>query len=90
MPGVRGSILTFLHGPHACIGYRFALQEMKTLYALVCTFEFTIDPRLGEDREITTVVSSDSQLHNTREDSSNLPSRVYYSVSVSYLSFFFQ
>lgn len=27
MPGVWGSMLTFLGGPHACIGYRFSLLE---------------------------------------------------------------
>ncbi|KAH7338597.1 cytochrome P450 [Rhizoctonia solani] len=47
MPGVWGYILTFLHEPHACIGYRFAIEEMKSLlYALVRTFEFSIDPDL--------------------------------------------
>ncbi|CAE6422736.1 unnamed protein product [Rhizoctonia solani] len=45
MPGVWGHVLTFLHGPHACIGFRFAVEEMKMLlYALVRAFEFDIDP----------------------------------------------
>ncbi|CAE6439371.1 unnamed protein product [Rhizoctonia solani] len=47
MPGVWGHILTFLHGPHACIGFRFAVEEMKILlYTLVRSFEFEIDPNL--------------------------------------------
>lgn len=31
VPGVYGSILTFLGGQRNCIGYRFALAEMKTI-----------------------------------------------------------
>ncbi|CAE6439875.1 unnamed protein product [Rhizoctonia solani] len=47
MPGVWGHILTFLHGPHACIGFRFAVEEIKTLlYVLVRAFEFQIDPKI--------------------------------------------
>lgn len=47
MPGVWSHMMTFLHGPHACIGFRFALIEMKVLlYALVRAFEFEIDPSI--------------------------------------------
>ncbi|CEL63636.1 putative cytochrome P450 311a1 OS=Drosophila melanogaster GN=Cyp311a1 PE=2 SV=1 [Rhizoctonia solani AG-1 IB] len=47
MPGVWGHILTFLHGPHACIGYRFAVEEIKILlYTLVRVFEFELDPSI--------------------------------------------
>ena len=31
IPGVWGNMLTFLGGPHACIGYRFALVEYVSL-----------------------------------------------------------
>ncbi|ELU38044.1 cytochrome P450 [Rhizoctonia solani AG-1 IA] len=37
----------FIHGPNACIGYRFAVIEVKALlYSLVRAFEFNIDPNL--------------------------------------------
>ncbi|RDX45658.1 cytochrome P450 [Lentinus brumalis] len=43
MPGVWGHLLTFLGGPHACIGYRFSLVEMKALvFTLVRNFEFEL------------------------------------------------
>ncbi|KAH7910386.1 cytochrome P450 [Hygrophoropsis aurantiaca] len=43
IPGIWGHLLTFLGGPRACIGYRFALIEMKALlFTLVRTFEFTL------------------------------------------------
>ncbi|CAE6450061.1 unnamed protein product [Rhizoctonia solani] len=47
MPGVWSHLMTFIHGPNSCIGYRFAVIEVKTLlYSLVRAFEFDIDPRL--------------------------------------------
>ncbi|KAJ7908575.1 cytochrome P450 [Mycena leptocephala] len=43
LPGVWGHMLTFLGGPRACIGYRFALVEMKALlFSLVRAFEFEL------------------------------------------------
>jgi cytochrome P450 len=43
IPGVWGNMLTFLGGPHACIGYRFTLAEMKAiLYSLIRAFEFEL------------------------------------------------
>ncbi|CAE6439362.1 unnamed protein product [Rhizoctonia solani] len=47
MPGAWSHLMTFLHGPNACIGYRFSVIEMKALlYSLVRAFEFDIDPGL--------------------------------------------
>ncbi|EIW62555.1 cytochrome P450 [Trametes versicolor FP-101664 SS1] len=41
LPGVWGHLLTFIGGPRACIGYRFALVELKALlFFLVRAFEF--------------------------------------------------
>ncbi|KAH9926684.1 cytochrome P450 [Fomitopsis serialis] len=43
IPGVWGNMLTFFGGPHACIGYRFALAEMKALlFVLVRAFVFEL------------------------------------------------
>ncbi|KAJ3573311.1 hypothetical protein NP233_g2501 [Leucocoprinus birnbaumii] len=43
IPGVWGNVLTFLGGPRACIGYRFAIIEMKALlFTLLRAFEFTL------------------------------------------------
>ncbi|KAJ7075289.1 cytochrome P450 [Mycena belliarum] len=43
IPGVYGNMLTFLGGPRNCIGYRFALAEMKAmLFTLIRGFEFEL------------------------------------------------
>ncbi|TXT06016.1 hypothetical protein VHUM_03777 [Vanrija humicola] len=45
VPGIWGNLLTFIAGPHNCIGYRFALMEIKiVLFVLVRNFKFEIDP----------------------------------------------
>ncbi|KAF7293830.1 hypothetical protein HMN09_01178900 [Mycena chlorophos] len=42
VPGVWGNLFTFLGGPHNCIGFRFALAELKALlFVLVRAFEIT-------------------------------------------------
>ncbi|KAG8774413.1 hypothetical protein FRC12_001982 [Ceratobasidium sp. 428] len=47
MPGVWGHLMTFVHGNQSCIGFRFAVIEMKALlYSLVRSVEFHIDPEL--------------------------------------------
>ncbi|KAF8347957.1 hypothetical protein F5887DRAFT_880917 [Amanita rubescens] len=43
IPGVWGNLLTFLDGPHAYIGYRFSVVEMKALlFTLLRAFEFQL------------------------------------------------
>ncbi|EKM52357.1 uncharacterized protein PHACADRAFT_101072, partial [Phanerochaete carnosa HHB-10118-sp] len=43
VPGVWGNLLTFMGGPRACTGYRFALVETKALlFVLVHAFEFKL------------------------------------------------
>ncbi|KAF7314138.1 Cytochrome P450 [Mycena chlorophos] len=48
IPGVWGNLFTFLGGPHNCIGFRFALAELKALlFTLVRAFE--IGPAVEKD-----------------------------------------
>ncbi|KAJ7159053.1 cytochrome P450 [Mycena crocata] len=43
IPGVWGHMMTFLGGPRSCVGYKFALVEIKALlFALVRGFEFEL------------------------------------------------
>ncbi|KAL0574562.1 hypothetical protein V5O48_007399 [Marasmius crinis-equi] len=43
IPGVWGNLMTFLGGPHACIGWRFTIVETKALlFTLFRAFEFEL------------------------------------------------
>ncbi|KAF9235962.1 cytochrome P450 [Melanogaster broomeanus] len=43
IPGLWSHLLTFLGGPRSCIGYRFALVQMKVvLFTLIRAFEFEL------------------------------------------------
>ncbi|KAG8889125.1 hypothetical protein FRB98_005740 [Tulasnella sp. 332] len=46
LPGVYSGVMTFIGGPRHCIGYRFALMEMKALvYALIRNMTYCLpDP----------------------------------------------
>lgn len=45
VPGTWGNLMTFGGGPHNCIGYRFALAEIKAiLFVLVRSFNFELLP----------------------------------------------
>ncbi|KAI0027308.1 cytochrome P450 [Vararia minispora EC-137] len=49
IPGVLAGLPAFLAGPHACIGFRFALAEAKALlFALCRTFEFALAVEPGD------------------------------------------
>ncbi|KAF7367887.1 hypothetical protein MSAN_00853400 [Mycena sanguinolenta] len=48
IPSVWANLMTFLAGPHNCIGFRFSLVEIKSiLFTLVRAFEF--EPAVPED-----------------------------------------
>jgi len=57
IPGIWGNQLSFLGGPRACIGYRFALVEMKALlFTLIRAFEFELAVPAKDVRAKQTVV----------------------------------
>ncbi|OBZ71108.1 hypothetical protein A0H81_08616 [Grifola frondosa] len=59
--GLWGNILTFgngnpVNGNRACIGYRFALSEIKIfLFVLVRDIEFSIDPSIEIEKKVNVV-----------------------------------
>ncbi|KAI0636104.1 cytochrome P450 [Trametes polyzona] len=43
IPSIWGHSMTFMAGPHACLGYRFAIHEMKVIvYTLLRTLDFEL------------------------------------------------
>ncbi|KAH7101937.1 cytochrome P450 [Auriculariales sp. MPI-PUGE-AT-0066] len=49
IPGITPNLFTFIGGPRACIGHRFAVAEMKALlFHLVRAFEFSLAVEPGE------------------------------------------
>ncbi|KAJ6599775.1 cytochrome P450 [Mycena vulgaris] len=73
IPGVWGNLLTFLAGPHNCIGFRFALVEMKVLlFTLVRAFEFEPAVQEGEIMASATAVQR-PKLRSERKQGGKLP-----------------
>ncbi|PPQ73604.1 hypothetical protein CVT24_008062 [Panaeolus cyanescens] len=70
IPSVWGNTLSFLNGPRACIGYRYALLEMKALlFTLIRAFEFELAVPANEISRVSTIVqrpvlTSDPDKHN--------------------------
>ncbi|KAH7096526.1 cytochrome P450 [Auriculariales sp. MPI-PUGE-AT-0066] len=49
IPGIAPNLLTFIGGPHACIGHRFAVAEIKILlFHIVRAFEFSLAVDAGD------------------------------------------
>jgi len=72
IPGVWGNLMSFIGGPRSCIGYKFAIIEMKALlYTLVRAIHFEIDPKL-EISAKTTIVSR-PRVKSEPEKGSQLP-----------------
>ncbi|KAJ7143819.1 cytochrome P450 [Mycena epipterygia] len=73
MPGVWANLLTFLAGPHNCIGFRFSLAEMKALlFTLIRAFEFEAAVQEGGIGFTSTPVQR-PVLQNEPEKGSQLP-----------------
>ncbi|KAF8895305.1 cytochrome P450 [Infundibulicybe gibba] len=69
IPGLLTNTLTFLNGTRACIGYKFALIEIKIfLYVLLKDIEFSIDPSTLIEKKVNVVtrpfVTSEPHLGN--------------------------
>ncbi|PVG01578.1 cytochrome P450 [Serendipita vermifera] len=73
IPNPWGSQLTFLAGPRSCIGFRFAIVEMKALlFALIRNFEFKLNVPLDDLAQKTTIVARPS-LKSQPKAGSQLP-----------------
>ncbi|KAI1784699.1 cytochrome P450 [Ganoderma leucocontextum] len=73
VPGVWGHLLTFLGGPHACIGYRFSLVEMKAIiFTLIRTFEFELAVPAEEVVPFGTFLQRPA-LRNAKDEGAQLP-----------------
>ncbi|KAH8102315.1 cytochrome P450 [Cristinia sonorae] len=73
MPGVWGRLLSFLGGPRACIGYRFALVEMKALlFTLLREFEFELAVKPEDVSKVMTIVQRPLVL-SEQEKGSQMP-----------------
>ncbi|KAH9974279.1 cytochrome P450 [Lactifluus volemus] len=58
MPSIFSNLLAFLAGPHACIGYRFAIIEIKALlFTLVRSFDFELAVPSSDVTRLTVIVS---------------------------------
>ncbi|KIP05287.1 hypothetical protein PHLGIDRAFT_119937 [Phlebiopsis gigantea 11061_1 CR5-6] len=69
VPGVWANQLTFLGGPHACIGYRFSVVETKALlFALVRAFEFELAVKTEEIKKKGDIVQRPVRVEDQKPD----------------------
>ncbi|KAF8178833.1 cytochrome P450 [Mycena galopus ATCC 62051] len=73
IPAVWGNMLTFLAGPHNCIGFRFSLAEQKALlFVLIRAFEFEAAVAAGDIRRSGSGLQSPS-VYSEREKGNQMP-----------------
>ncbi|OSD05876.1 cytochrome P450 [Trametes coccinea BRFM310] len=73
VPGVWGNVMAFSTGPRACLGYRFALAELKTaIFTLVRAFEFEL---AADPNDVTTLGMIDQKpaLKSDLEQGAQMP-----------------
>ncbi|KAL1716783.1 cytochrome P450 [Schizophyllum commune] len=73
VPSIWSHLFTFSGGPHACIGFRFSIAEMKAiLFVLVRSFEFelAVDP---SDVKVRTAAVQRPALKSEPENTAQLP-----------------
>ncbi|KAJ7088821.1 cytochrome P450 [Mycena belliarum] len=74
IPGVYGNMFTFLGGPRNCIGYRFAIAEMKALlFTLIRDFEFKLAVPPADVGARSIIVTQGPFLFSDAEAGSQLP-----------------
>jgi len=74
IPGVWGSMLTFIGGPRACIGYRFSLIETKALlFTLIRALEFELAMPIADMGKKNTAVTLRPMVRSERAKGTQLP-----------------
>ncbi|KAI0682779.1 cytochrome P450 [Cytidiella melzeri] len=77
IPGVFGNLFSFLCGPRSCIGWRFAIVEMKAiLFTLVREFEFELDVPVDMVKKRTAIVQRPVVVGVERKEEGKMPLRV--------------
>ncbi|KAH9896022.1 cytochrome P450 [Cubamyces lactineus] len=76
IPGIWANNLTFMGGPHACLGYRFSLNQIKVaVFTLLRAFEFELAVPAEDVGKSSTVLARPMRLSDP-DKGPQLPMRV--------------